>query len=66
MVTAIADATSNITKKVMQHEALNNSPEQQKAAILDQLQAVIDQHRSEISNEDIDAYRLAVAAVPIQ
>lgn len=64
MVTALGTAATKIAAEVQQHEALKNSPEMQKAAILDQLQAVIDQHRNEIANEDIEAYRLAVAATP--
>lgn len=66
MVTALADAAGSALKEAQQHEALKNSPAMQQAYVLDQLQAKIDSIRTTISNEDLDAYRLAVGSAPAQ
>lgn len=66
MVTALADAGAKLADEAKQHEALQNSPAMQMAYVLDGLQKLIDQNRTIISNEDLDAYRIAVSGSPSQ
>ena len=61
-LTAVADALTAVTKEISQHEALKNSPAQQNALVMHRLQAVLDEHRAAIADEDLAAVRLLVAA----
>ena len=62
MVTAVADVAASVTKEITQHEALKNSPAMQAALVYHRLQAVLDDHRAAIADEDLAAVRLMVAA----
>lgn len=66
MIKSIADVGRAAFEEAKQHEALNNSPEMQKALVLDRLQAHIDEQRKAIANEDLETYRRIVAATPAQ
>lgn len=62
VIAACADALTAVTTEVTQHEALKNSPAMQSALVIQRLQDVLDQHRSAIADEDLDAVRKLVAA----
>lgn len=62
VIAAVADALTAVTTEVTQHEALKNSPAMQSALVIQRLQDVLDQHRSAIADEDLDAVRKLVAA----
>ena len=60
-ITAIAEALAAVSKEVTQHGALKNSPEMQRALVIQRIQEVLDQHRKDISDENLEAIRLMVA-----
>ena len=62
VIAAVADALTAVTTEITQREALNNSPAMQSALVIQRLQDVLDQHRSAIADEDLDAVRKLVAA----
>lgn len=66
MVSNVAEFGARALAEVQQHEALKNSPVMQSAAWLEKMQANLDQIRSQIADEDLEAYRLAVAGNPAQ
>jgi len=61
MVTALANATTAVSKEISDRSALNNSPAMQKALVYHRMQAELDQHRQEIADEDLAAVRLMLA-----
>lgn len=61
MVTKIAEATTAVTNEIAKRSDLNNSPEMQKALIIHRLQAVLDEQRKEIEDEDLEKCRLLIA-----
>lgn len=65
-ITAVANVGTAAFKEAQQHEGLKNSPAMVQAHVLDAQQAEIDRQRKLIANEDLDAYRLAVAAIARQ
>jgi hypothetical protein len=65
-ITSVANVGSAALKEAQQHEGLKNSPAMIQAHVLDAQQAEIDRQRKLIANEDLEAYRLAVAATPRQ
>ena len=65
-IKALADVGTAALEEAKQHEALKNSPTMIQAHVLESMQAEIDTQRSQIANEDLEAYRLAVSATPGQ
>jgi hypothetical protein len=61
-ITAVADALTAVTKELLERTELNNSPQMQSALVYTRLQAVLDQHRAAIADEDLANVRLLVAA----
>lgn len=65
MVQAIFTAGGKLADEAKQHEALKNSPALQAQYVLDGLQKEIDRNRNMIADEDLEAYRIAVAGNPV-
>ena len=62
VIAAVADALTAVTTEITQHETLQNSPAMQSALVVHRLQAVLDEQRNAIADEDLDAVRKLVAA----
>lgn len=62
MLKAIGDATAAVSKEITQHEALKNSPEMQKALVIHRMQELLDEQKTKINDEDLEAARRLVAA----
>ena len=60
------DAIASVAKKLTQHEAINNSPELQKAAYYQLMQEHLDEIRKAIAEEDLETVRklMATASPP--
>lgn len=61
MITALGQATANVSKELEQRSELNNSPELQKALVIHRMQEAIDEQRKAIADEDLDEIRKLLA-----
>ena len=54
---AIADVLSSLSKEATQRDSENNTPEMRVAAALEKIGQLIDKHREDIKNHNLDAFR---------
>lgn len=62
MIESLGNAVTGVTKEITQHEALNNAPAMQSAMVYQRMQNLLDEHRKEIADEDLDKVRQLIAA----
>ena len=62
LIQSVSDATAAVAREIAQHEQLKNSPDLQQALVIHRIQAVLDNGRKAIQDENLDEVRKMVAA----